>query len=267
MRIPNSTYRVQFNRDFGFADAVRILDYLRDLGITDLYASPIMKARPGSTHGYDVTDPMQLNPELGPPEDFENLCAGLHEKGMGLILDIVPNHMAASLDNAWWFDVLEKGEQSAYAGFFDVNWESQRVLLVILGRPYGEVLERQELELRMENGHPILQYHEQKLPLAVGAEYLGVENVDEILSRQHYRLAYWRKAADSVNYRRFFDVSDLVSLRSEKDEVFRATHEFTLKLLSEGKITGLRIDHVDGLLDPKEYLDRLPRCYVVIEKI
>ena len=267
VRIPNSTYRVQFNREFRFADAVRILDYLHELGITDLYASPIMKARPGSMHGYDVTDPTQLNPDLGTPEDFETLCTALREKGMGLIVDIVPNHMAASLDNAWWFDVLEKGEESPYAGFFDVNWESRRVLLPILGRPYGEVLEKQELQLRTENGRTILQYHEQKLPVAAGAENLSVESVDDVLSRQHYRLAYWRKAADAINYRRFFDVSDLVTLRSERDEVFRATHEFTLKLVAEGKIAGVRIDHVDGLLDPKGYLERLPRCYVVVEKI
>ena len=267
VRIPNSTYRVQFNREFRFADAVRILEYLHELGITDLYASPIMKARPGSMHGYDVTDPTQLNPDLGTPEDFETLCTALREKGMGLIVDIVPNHMAASLDNAWWFDVLEKGEESPYAGFFDVNWESRRVLLPILGRPYGEVLEKQELQLRTENGRTILQYHEQKLPVAAGAENLSVESVDDVLSRQHYRLAYWRKAADAINYRRFFDVSDLVTLRSERDDVFQATHEFTLKLVAEGKIAGVRIDHVDGLLDPKGYLERLPRCYVVVEKI
>src|SRR5947207_4796536 len=119
----------------------------------------------------------------------------------------------------------------------------------------------------MENGHPILQYHEQKLPLAVGAEYLGVENVDEILSRQHYRLAYWRKAADSINYRRFFDISDLVGLCAERDDVFQATHSFVLKLAADGAITGLRIDHIDGLLDPSRYLERLPETYVITEKI
>jgi (1->4)-alpha-D-glucan 1-alpha-D-glucosylmutase len=267
MRIPGSTYRVQFNRDFRFADALRIVDYLHDLGITDLYASPIMKARPGSIHGYDVTDPTQLNPELGPVEDFEKLCGALREKGMGLLLDIVPNHMAATPDNHWWFDVLEKGEESAYADFFDVNWESKQILLPILGRPYGEALDKQELEIRMENGRPILQYHEQRLPLAAGAENLNFDTVDEILSRQHYRLAYWRKASDSINYRRFFDISDLVSLRSEKEEVFEATHRLPLKLVAEGNVTGLRVDHIDGLVDPKGYLDRLPQTYVIVEKI
>src|SRR6185436_6353329 len=135
MRIPVSTYRLQFNRDFRFPDALRILDYLHELGITELYASPILKARPGSTHGYDVTDPTQLNPELGSTEDFNELCRALHDRGMGLIVDIVPNHMAASLDNPWWFDVLEKGEESEYAQFFDVNWEMKKVLLPILRRP------------------------------------------------------------------------------------------------------------------------------------
>src|SRR5215510_10161738 len=136
MRIPISTYRLQFNRDFRFTDALRLVDYLHELGITDLYASPILKARSGSTHGYDVVDPTQLNPEIGTPEEFSQFRAALQAKGMGLIVDIVPNHMAASLDNPWWFDVLENGAESAYAQFFDVNWASQKVLLPILARPY-----------------------------------------------------------------------------------------------------------------------------------
>jgi (1->4)-alpha-D-glucan 1-alpha-D-glucosylmutase len=267
MRIPVSTYRVQFNRDFRFADATAIVDYLHDLGITDLYASPILQARPGSTHGYDVTDPTQLNPELGTPEEFEELCRSLQKRGMGLLLDIVPNHMAASLDNPWWFDVLEKGPDSAYAEFFDVDWASKKVLLPILAKPYGEVLDARELELRIENGRPMVQYYEQKLPLAAGAENFSPEAVDRVLSRQHYRLAYWRKAADSINYRRFFDISDLIGLRAERDDVFETTHRFVLKLLNEGKINGLRIDHIDGLLDPAGYLERLPEVYVVTEKI
>src|SRR5215468_813634 len=267
MRIPVSTYRVQFNCEFRFSDAARLVDYLHELGITDLYASPILKARAGSTHGYDVTDPTQLNPEIGTPEEFDELCRALQSRGMGLILDIVPNHMAASLDNPWWFDVLEKGEGSAYAQFFDVNWESKKVLLPILGRPYGEALDNQELRLTIENGRPILRYFEQKLPIAAGAENLSVETLDGILSRQHYRLAYWRKAADSINYRRFFDISDLVGLRVEREEVYAAVHAYVLRLVAEGKITGLRIDHIDGLLDPKSYLDHLPKTYVITEKI
>src|SRR5262245_61395766 len=135
MKIPISTYRVQFNRDFRFVDATAIVDYLHDLGITDLYASPILKARPGSTHGYDVIDPTHLNPDLGTPEEFEEVCRALQKRGMGLLLDIVPNHMAASLENPWWFDVLEKGTESPYAQFFDVDWESKKVLLPILAKP------------------------------------------------------------------------------------------------------------------------------------
>jgi (1->4)-alpha-D-glucan 1-alpha-D-glucosylmutase len=267
MRIPISTYRLQFNRDFRFMDALRIVDYLHELGITDVYASPILAARPGSVHGYDVTDPTQLNPELGTPEEFDELCRALQAKGMGLLLDIVPNHMAASLDNPWWFDVLEKGEASAYAQFFDVNWQSKKVLLPILATPYGQALDNHELVLRMENGRPVIQYCDHKLPVAAGAESISWDAVDRVLAKQHYRLAYWRKAADSINYRRFFDISDLIGLRIERDEVFEATHGFVLKLFSEGKVTGLRIDHIDGLLDPAQYLERLPQTYVVTEKI
>jgi (1->4)-alpha-D-glucan 1-alpha-D-glucosylmutase len=267
VRIPISTYRLQFNRDFRFSDALAIVDYLHELGITDVYASPLLKARPGSTHGYDVIDPTQLNPELGTPEEFDELCRALHARDMGLILDVVPNHMAASLSNPWWFDVLEKGEDSEYSQFFDVNWESKKVLLPILARPYGETLENHELMLKIENGKPILQYFEQKLPIAAGAENLSSDALDGILSRQHYRLAHWRKAADCINYRRFFDICDLVGLRAERDEVFRATHAYVLRLVEEAKVTGLRIDHIDGLLDPKAYLERLPKTYVVTEKI
>lgn len=267
MRIPVSTYRIQFNREFRLPDALKIVDYLHSLGITDLYVSPILKARTGSTHGYDVTDPTQLNPEIGTSEDFDQLCAALQERGMGLLLDVVPNHMAASLENPWWFDVLEKGQESPYAEFFDVNWELKKVLLPILGKPYGEALENQELKLRMVNGRRVVQYYEQKLPLAAGAENLSTEAVDRVLSRQHYRLAYWRKASESVNYRRFFDINDLVGLRTERDDVFQATHAYTLKLVAEGKVTGLRIDHIDGLRDPRTYLDRLPDVYVAVEKI
>ncbi len=262
------TYRLQFNRNFRFADALGIVEYLHELGVTDVYASPIMKARTGSVHGYDVTDPTQLNSEIGAPEEFDAFSRAVRAKGMGLVLDIVPNHMAASADNPWWADVLEKGQESACAGFFDVNWESRKVLLPILSRPYGEALENQELVLRVENGRRVVRYHQQTLPVAAGAENLREESLDHILSRQHYRLAFWRKASDSINYRRFFDNSDLISLRAERDEVFQATHAYTLELVRQGKVSGLRVDHIDGLLDPEGYLERLPEnVYVVTEKI
>jgi (1->4)-alpha-D-glucan 1-alpha-D-glucosylmutase len=267
VRVPVSTYRLQFNSNFRFTDALEIIDYLHALGITDLYASPLLKARTGSTHGYDVTDPTQLNPEIGTAEEFDLLCSALKERGMGLLLDIVPNHMAANVENQWWFDVLEKGEKSHYAEFFDVDWTSKKILLPILGRPYGEVLENQELQVRIVNGKPVLKYYERNLPLAAGAEDLSGAPVDRVLSRQHYRLAHWRKAADAINYRRFFDINDLVGLRTERDDVFHATHDYILKLVADGKVTGLRIDHIDGLRDPKTYLDRLPGVFVAVEKI
>src|SRR5438093_9574174 len=160
--------------------------------------------------------------------------------------------------------MLEKGQNSLSGAFFAVNWESKKVLMTILSRSYSEALERHELVLRVENGRPVLQYHEQRLPIAAGAENM---TVDQVLSHQHYRLAFWRKAADGINYRRFFDISDLIGLRTERDDVFNATHQSVLKLVAEGKVTGLRIDHIDGLLDPKGYLDRLPDVYVVSEKI
>src|SRR5258706_4661762 len=166
MRIPTSTYRVQFNRSFRFSDALSIIDYLHALGITDLYASPILKARSGSTHGYDVIDATQLNPEIGTPDEFDDLCHALWAKDMGLIVDIVPNHMAASVDNPWWFDVLEKGEASPYAEFFDVDWEAKKILLPILSKPYGEALDNEEIVLDVEDGRPILHYAEQKMPIA-----------------------------------------------------------------------------------------------------
>jgi (1->4)-alpha-D-glucan 1-alpha-D-glucosylmutase len=267
MRIPGATYRLQFNKEFRFTDALRILDYLHDLGITDVYASPILKAKAGSGHGYDVTDPSQINPEIGTPDEFDQLCRAIHDRGMALLVDIVPNHMAASLENPWWFDVLERGEASPYAEFFDVNWASRKVLLPILATSYGEALENREFQIRLENGRPVLLYREQKLPLAAGAESLSYESVDPVLSRQHYRLAYWRKAADAINYRRFFDINDLVGLRAERDDVFHATHQLILQLVEEGKIDGIRIDHIDGLRDPKRYLERLPNVYVSVEKI
>lgn len=267
MRVPIATYRIQFNKGFGFRDALRIIGYLQELGITDVYSSPLMKARAGSLHGYDITDPTQLNPEIGTEAEFESMTAQLSDRGMGLLMDIVPNHMAASADNPWWFDVLENGQASPYAGFFDVDWEKKKVLLPILGKPYGEVLENNELQLRFEDGRPVVQYYEQVLPVAAGSDLRNREAIDRVLSQQHYRLAYWRKAEDSINYRRFFDISDLVALNAHKQEVFKATHVLPLKLIAEGKVTGLRIDHIDGLRDPQAYLEQLPAVYVAVEKI
>ncbi|MBE0569122.1 MAG: malto-oligosyltrehalose synthase [Deltaproteobacteria bacterium] len=372
-RIPSATYRLQFHKRFRFENARGLVPYLEALGITDLYASPILQARRGSTHGYDVTDPTRLNADLGAEAHFDALVKTLRERGMGLLLDIVPNHMAASVENAWWTDVLESGPGSPFAAFFDIDWHSpkkalqSKVLLPILGGPYGRTVEEQELSLRLEKGGFTVHCHSVKLPVSILSyprilslrlpsleetygpdhpsfrelwdlitsiehlpkaaaadgetareRYLAEEGIkarllrlyterheirghidetlrivngrkgdpgsfdhlDRILSEQHYWLSFWRLANEEINYRRFFAVSELVSLRVEDPRVFDAAHERVLRLASEGKITGLRVDHVDGLYDPHGYLVRLMQrltgsesdsppadFYVLVEKI
>jgi len=363
-RIPAATYRVQFNRNFRFDDARKIVSYLDALGITDLYASPLLASRRGSPHGYDVTDPARINPELGGREDFDALTFDLRQYQMGLLLDIVPNHMAASSDNPWWWDVLCNGWSSAYATFFDIDWHPDRpglngkVLLPILGEPYGQVLEKQEIKLMPAKSGFQVRYGERRLPLSpvssleilsrltggpagfpdtgpaasfqlteiinqkkfsretqedscqadfrqawnafwdLYSSSAGVKKavkvklrhfngqkgdpqsfsyLDHLLTGQAYRLAFWRTANKEINYRRFFDVSDLVSVRVEEEKVFEAIHRLVFKLAGAGQVTGLRIDHIDGLYDPEAYLRRLGQhlsgngrqnsFYVVVEKI
>jgi (1->4)-alpha-D-glucan 1-alpha-D-glucosylmutase len=371
-RIPSATYRLQLNKDFRFSDAIRILDYLNDLGISDVYVSPILGSRKGSGHGYDVTDPTRINPELGSDEDFANLQNELQKRGMGLIVDIVPNHMAASMENAWWMDVLENGPQSAYAAYFDIDWHPSarsldgKILLPVLGRPFGEVLDSGELKLTFQEGKFYIQYFDSYLPLSPGSNYgilnrrieqlkeklgedspafhefsgilaafLTLTNADRrsgetaadrrlrfeaardrlsalvkstpevagfveenlrtlngnegdpasvgdlqrLLAEQHYKLAYWQNVNESINYRRFFTIADLVGVRVEDPVVFEATHAHLLRLISRGPFTGLRIDHVDGLRDPLAYLNRLQErlspadqpgsstAYLLVEKI
>ncbi len=375
LRVPVATYRLQFNRGFRFADAQALVPYLHQLGITDIYASPIFKARRGSSHGYDVTDPTSFNPELGSEEEFEVLVQELKRHGMGLLLDIVPNHMTASSENEWWVDVLENGPSSPYASYFDIDWRPEpanevpdnTVILPILGTAYRSVLENRELILGLDKEGLFIRYHALRLPLdpksyrilltyrledlkqALGegnaafqelAELIAAierlpgrtasnaqevkarrkdkeslkeqlwglystsprikefidENVsifnggakddrgsyllDRLLTAQAYSLAFWREGIARINYRRFFDVSDLIGIRVEDPEVFEATHALTFRLVDEGKVTGLRVDHIDGLHDPLEYLRRLqnrlgtgrpaasaPRFCVVVEKI
>jgi (1->4)-alpha-D-glucan 1-alpha-D-glucosylmutase len=269
MRIPAATYRLQFNSQFRITDALQIVDYLHKLGVSDLYASPLLKARSGSIHGYDVTDPKQINPEIGTNSEFNQLSNMVHQIGMGILLDIVPNHMAASLENPWWRDVLAHGESSAYAGFFDIDWSSHKVFLPILDKPYGQCLEHGEISIVRNNGNWSLKVLSQELPVNIpaGERLENIDDLDRVISQQPYRLGYWRKAADAINYRRFFDINDLVALRADHPDVFQATHDTVLSLLQRGQIDGLRIDHIDGLLDPRGYLDRLPTTYVVVEKI
>src|SRR6185437_8852662 len=350
--IPRATYRLQLNRHFKLRDATALVPYFAELGVSHLYCSPYMRARPGSTHGYDVVDHNSLNPEIGTPEDLDAFVAALRAHGMGHILDWVPNHVGImGADNLWWMDVLENGQSSLYAEFFDIDWEyidpalAGRVLIPVLGDYYGSVLERGELRLRFEEstGSFAVYYHEHRFPVdprcyplilertleSADFEGLGEEEradfsslmaafghlpdrretapsereerqrdkeahkrrlmrlctraaglsqaievavsalngttgdppsfdaLHQLLEVQAYRLAYWRVASEEINYRRFFDVTDLAALRMENEAVFEATHSLVLELIAAGKVDGLRIDHPDGLYDPAQYFERL----------
>lgn len=357
VRVPRATYRVQMHKDFTFKHLADCVAYLAELGISHTYCSPYFKARPGSTHGYDLTDHNQLNPELGGETDFDVLRAALERRGMGQIVDIVPNHMGImGADNLWWLDVLEHGRASQYAKYFDIEWnpaESDlqgKVLVPVLGDHYGSVLERGELKLTFApaSGEFSLWYYDHRFPIdpreyarvlrlrpgelnarlgadhpdAVAFESLATafyhlpsrddaapqtvaerrrdqavhkrrlaelckaspdilrfieENVDilngrpgdpvtfdalhELICAQAFRLAYWRVAADEINYRRFFDINDLAALRMEEEEVFQATHGLIARMLQRNQVQGLRIDHADGLFLPAVYFQRLHALY------
>ncbi|XIA64818.1 malto-oligosyltrehalose synthase [Bradyrhizobium sp. TZ2] len=356
--IPIATYRLQLTADFNFEAAANVVPYLKALGITHLYASPFLKARKGSTHGYDIVDHTKFNPELGGEAGFEQLSAALRQHDLGLILDFVPNHVGVHFaDNPWWLDVLEWGPASPHAASFDIDWEQLPhrsrggVLLPILGSSYGQALERGEIELRYDadEGSFSAWYFEHRLPIApvrygeilrmavkeAGAElsapgldilalasrYAGLRRpnrkeapdfksqlkdisgggeiiahgldayragpdraattlaLHHLLERQHYRLAHWRLASSDINYRRFFDINTLAGLRVEDAGTFEALHRLVKRLISEHKLQGLRLDHIDGLRDPVQYFQRLRRLireaqgeraapfYVVIEKI
>jgi malto-oligosyltrehalose synthase len=297
--IPRATYRLQLNKDFTFADAARLVPYLAKLGISHLYASPILAARPGSAHGYDVIDQTRVNPELGGEDGLRALAATLREAGLGLIVDFVPNHMYAGNGNLWWEDVLRHGPASAYAKFFDIDWAPRnprlknKVLLPILGTPYGEALDAGALKLEAaDDGGFVIRYFDRTLPImpecfteianAPGA--FDRDRLHALLERQHYRLAWWRAASDEINWRRFFDITDLAGIRVEEPAVFDAVHATLLRLYAEGLIDGVRLDHIDGLADPGAYcrklrgrLDRLAAArpasalggpaYLIVEKI
>ncbi len=372
--IPVSTYRLQLQRGFGFAQARTIVPYLAQLGITACYLSPCLRASPGSTHGYDICDHNAFNPEIGTDEDHAHLSAELAAHGMGQILDFVPNHMSADeATNAWWRDVLENGPCASHARFFDIDWKpvkaelAEKVLLPILGDQYGRVLERGELRLQFCDGNFTIQYFDHNLPVnprqtprvllhnmealnsELGAEHPQVvellsvatalrnlpaytetervriaerrrekevarerlqrlvseaprigqhiaaavaafngcpgdphsfDHLHALLEAQPYRLAYWRTAAHEINYRRFFDINGLVGLRVEEREAFEATHALLIRVLASGRVTGVRLDHIDGLFDPLAYLSDLQAAvrdacggpddaapYVVVEKI
>jgi len=356
-RVPLATYRLQLTKDLGFAQAAALVPYLKELGITHLYASPFLAARPDSTHGYDIVDHSRLSPDLGGEDAFNRLSDALREADMGLILDFVPNHMGVGYsDNAWWLDVLEWGEQSPHAASFDIDWQAlpfrrqPGVLLPILGRPYGEALEAGEIELKYdaETGSFAAWYFEHKLPInptrydeiirtlvgaagahdkpagqalielahqygdsrapsyedapelkrklaaipgaaAVVAQALQAYRADHdagraalhrLLERQHFHLAFWRVAFSAINYRRFFDINDLAGIRPEHPATFHAMHVLVARLIAEGRLQGLRLDHIDGLRDPAQYTRRLSEMvrrlrpqtrregfYILVEKI
>jgi (1->4)-alpha-D-glucan 1-alpha-D-glucosylmutase len=366
--IPRATYRVQLNSEFTFRDATKLVPYLARLGVSHIYCSPYLKARPGSTHGYDIIDHNELNPEIGTRADFDAFVAELKRHGMGQMMDIVPNHMGVlAADNAWWQDVLENGPASACADFFDIDWQppsdhlAHRVLLPVLGDHYGIELASGKLALEFEAaaGAFAVRYHQHRLPidpreypriLQVAARELesagaalehqaqslrhlteafarlpprevrdrarmdernvqkevakgrlatlarahrGVADAIEhavqsfrgrsddpasfdalhdLLEHQPFRLAYWRVAQDEINYRRFFDINDLAALRQENKAVFEQTHRLILDLVKQGAVDALRVDHPDGLFDPRDYFRRLQEAcpkpvYLVIEKI
>ncbi len=355
-RLPRATYRLQLNRKFTFRDATDLVPYLCDLGISDLYISPIFQARSGSGHCYDISNHNRINPELGDESELDGLLHELAARDMGVILDVVPNHMGIrDANNAWWMDVLENGPSSVYSRYFDIDWKPvkrelrNKVLLPILEDQYGKTLESGKLHLVFENGAFFIRYYETVLPVAPRSysEILGhkldwlsqklgpesphlqelqsiltalnylpsrtdvnpekiaersrekeivkrrtaalykssdeirnaidltvrefngdvedpgsFDDLDELLDKQIYRPAFWKVAAEDINYRRFFDINDLAAIRMENPEVFRASHELLFRLLTDKQITGLRIDHADGLWDPAGYLRQLQYTYL-----
>jgi (1->4)-alpha-D-glucan 1-alpha-D-glucosylmutase len=271
--IPTATYRLQLTAEFGFADAGAVLDYLAALGISHLYLSPVLAAVPGSTHGYDVVDHDTVSTELGGAEAFHALAKAARERGLGIVVDIVPNHMAVptpeSLNAPLW-SVLRDGPASPYANWFDVDWTvpDRAMLMPFLGRRIGECLDAGDIVLDTAGDEPVVRYFDHVVPVRPGTEHLPLE---QLLDRQWYRLAYWRVADEELNYRRFFDIDTLAALRVENADVFAQSHYLIGALVREGHIAGLRVDHPDGLADPVEYLTRLQNltggCWVVVEKI
>ncbi|MFC9925990.1 malto-oligosyltrehalose synthase [Streptomyces sp. NPDC127190] len=264
-QVPTATYRLQVQPAFPFAAATAAVPYLASLGVSHLHLSPVLEAVPGSTHGYDVVDPARVREELGGEAGLRTLARTAREHGLGLVVDIVPNHMAmAPRHNRALWEVLRAGPGSPYARWFDIDWEAQggQVLLPVLGGPVGEQLAHLVVD------GDVLRYHDHAFPLRPGTEELPLP---ELLDAQWYRPVWWRLARTELNYRRFFSISELIGVRVEDPEVFEATHAKILQLVREGVIDGLRVDHPDGLADPEGYLTRLHEatggCWTVVEKI
>ncbi|HEY9280342.1 MAG TPA: malto-oligosyltrehalose synthase [Eoetvoesiella sp.] len=283
MTIPRATLRLQFHAGFTLDDACAQVPYFSRLGISHLYASPLTQARPGSTHGYDVVDPTAISADLGGEAALKALVSRLHEHDMGLILDIVPNHMATHAGNPWWWSVLKHGQQSPYAFWFDIDWNSEdpdlrgKILAPFLGKIYGRALQDGDITLQFDTPSQRFQIHADGAPYPIAPGTLnanknnskqvlaqhdpsteqGRQHLHDLLEKQHYRLAWWRCAADQINWRRFFEISDLIGLCVEHPDVFNAIHALPLRLYEQGLIDGLRIDHIDGLAYPGRYCERL----------
>jgi (1->4)-alpha-D-glucan 1-alpha-D-glucosylmutase len=273
MRPVTATYRLQLHRDFAFAEALRRVPYLAALGISHLYLSPITQARAGSRHGYDVVDPTRISPELGGERGFRDLADAAGRAGLGIIVDIVPNHMATDAANPAWMDVLENGREAASAKLFDIDWSAERLVLPVLGGSLDEALARGEIAIETDaaTGKRVARYFEQRFPLRPDIVE-GDAPLADLLAAQHWRLADWREASRALTYRRFFNITELIGVRIEDPAVFEHVHRLPLSLLREGLIDGLRIDHVDGLADPEAYCRRLraeagPEALIVVEKI
>ncbi len=356
MIFPISTYRLQFTPAFGFKEAQSIVSYLDALGISDIYASPIFKAKAGSTHGYDIIDPNEINPEIGGMEGFEELAIEAQRHGMGWLQDIVPNHAAFDGENRMLMDIFESGKSSTFFDFFDIEWSEGvqgKILAPFLGSFYAECLENGEIQLQYDQAGLSINYYALRFPLKIESygnvfdrhlarlkrqlgndhpdfmKLLGVlyvlrnlvsqEEVQErteqisfvkrmlweiyasnqqirqfmnesvarfngekgkpesfnlldgLLDEQFFRLSFWKVATEEVDYRRFFNINGLISIRVENEKVFDHTHALIQRLVQEKKLTGLRIDHIDGLYDPTTYLTRLKEkmgeIYITVEKI
>jgi (1->4)-alpha-D-glucan 1-alpha-D-glucosylmutase len=287
MTAPRATMRLQLHKGFAFDDAARLAPYMARLGVSHLYSSPILTARAGSMHGYDVVDPTTVNPELGGERAFRRLVAALRDEKLGLVVDIVPNHMAVGRQNPWWQDVLRQGRASPHGDVFDIDWRPDnplldgKVLLPVLGKPYGEALADGEIRLARGASGAEARYFDNVFPIrpedeaeidALGldaydaADDAGRARLHRLLERQHYRLAFWRTAADEINWRRFFDINELAGVRVEETRVFEATHATLFRLYAEGLIDGMRVDHVDGLSDPGGYCRRLRARLTELER-
>jgi len=292
MRVtPRATYRLQLHDGFTFADALAQVPYLAALGVSHLYLSPIMRAGAGSAHGYDVLDHSTVSPALGGESGLLELAAAARSHGVGIVLDVVPNHMSILLGNAWWWDVLKHGRDSSFARAFDIGWDGpeaklhDQILLPVLTDQYGREVDRGTIRVAAEGDELEVRYADHRFPVSpAAAAALGSydatsldrlsgdpEALHAFLEAQHYRLARWTVGDEELVYRRFFDIRELIALRAEDPDVFDAVHEIPLRLIGAGVVDGLRIDHPDGLRDPAGYFRRLraaaPATWIVAEKI